>query len=154
MKAQLFLFSLAGMMCLASCKKPPTTSTDILATTNSPARAQGHDYFLLTSISDDKTYGVTAENPINVGGGYETGVQNQRTYLNSILGPNGEPIRYQRLGSCCSFRTSNNEMGLGMLDQYQVTWEGQRKPVVLFINLYDEGPLEAPKGFSLRINQE
>jgi len=41
-------------------------------------------------------------------------------------------------------------MGGGLLDQYEIKWQGQDKAVILFINFYDHGPLKAPKGFTLR----
>ena len=41
-------------------------------------------------------------------------------------------------------------MGKGLLDRYKVTWQGQTKEVILYINMYDYEPLEAPLGFTIR----
>jgi hypothetical protein len=40
-------------------------------------------------------------------------------------------------------------MGLGLLDLYEVTYEGLEQPVILYLDMYDEGPVAAPAGFLL-----
>ena len=88
--------------------------------------------FLIKQYATDETYGFTERNPIMVGsdGG---GPQNQRRFLNALAGPNGEPISFKRLGSCCTFYTKNGLFGdSGMLDMYEVTYEGLGKPVILY----------------------
>ena len=77
------------------------------------------------------------------------GASNERKFLGAIKGPNGEQISYQRLGSCCPFKTNNGIMGSGLLDKYEVKWEGQSNPVILYINMYDYEPLKAPIGFAV-----
>jgi hypothetical protein len=37
-----------------------------------------------------------------------------------------------------------------MLDVYVITWEGQDKPVKLYINMYDEGTMKIPVGFTAK----
>jgi hypothetical protein len=41
-------------------------------------------------------------------------------------------------------------MGAGFLDVYEVKWEGQKKPVLLYLNIYEKGILMVPVGFSLK----
>ncbi|NII25799.1 2-dehydro-3-deoxyphosphooctonate aldolase [Pseudoflavitalea sp. X16] len=106
--------------------------------------------FKLTAIAEDSTYGYTEANPIKVGGGLQNGASNEKRFLNALLGPDGEAISYTRRGSCCHFKTPNGIMGGGLLDAYIVTWKGQEKPIILFINMYDPGELKAPKGFTFR----
>ena len=109
--------------------------------------------FELTSISSDHTYGYTEANPIKVGGARQSeGPSNERRFLNALLGPNGESIKYYRRGSCCNFKTDNGYFGGGLLDMYEVTYEGLEKPVILYINMYDKEPLKAPKGFTFKIS--
>lgn len=95
-------------------------------------------------------YGYGRGNPIRVGGGVESGSENQRRYLDALRGPQGQPVRYQRLGSCCEFQTPHSPQGGGMLDAYEVTWDGQERPVVLYLDLYTppEGAPPAPAGFT------
>ena len=106
--------------------------------------------FLVKEYATDKTYGYSEKNPIMVGkeGG---GPKDERRFLNALAGPNGEEISYQRLGSCCGFFTKNGLFGdSGMLDMYEVTYEGLGKPITLYINMYDSDVLQVPVGFTLR----
>ena len=106
--------------------------------------------FLIKKYATDKTYGYTEKNPIMVGkaGG---GPKDERRFLNALAGPNGEQISYQRLGSCCPFFTKNGLFGdSGMLDKYEVTYQGLKTPIILYINMYDSDVLQVPVGFTLR----
>ena len=66
-----------------------------------------------------------------------------------MTGPSGEEIKYYRIGSCCPFRTKNSEWG-GMLDMYNITYQGLEKDIVLYINMYDSDTLKVPVGFKLK----
>ena len=101
------------------------------------------------NITTDDTYGYTEKNPIKVGGG-ENGPLNERKYLNSLTGPNGEKVSYERGGSCCAFSTRNSPFGGGLLDIYSVTYEGKRDTVTLYLNMYDKAKLKAPVGFKMK----
>ena len=106
--------------------------------------------FLIKKYATDKTYGYTEKNPIMVGkeGG---GPKDQRRFLNALAGPNGEQISYQQLGSCCGFFTKNGLFGdSGVLDKYEVTYDGLETPIILYINMYDSDVLKVPVGFSLK----
>ena len=93
-------------------------------------------------------YGYSEDNPIKVGG-VNNGPANERKYLNSLTGPNGEKISFNRKGSCCPFETKNSDYG-GMLDRYAVSYEGKKDTVFLYLNMYDKEKLEAPEGFVLK----
>ena len=67
--------------------------------------------------------------------------------MNALRGPKGEKITYDRKGSCCHFETSNGFMGGGLLDRYEVKIDGSSKIYILYVNMYDPGPLKAPMGF-------
>lgn len=152
-----YWFAVGSAALLTACASSrPATSTEppILATTS-----VGKEYyenarrtvepFVLQEISTDSTYGFTSKNPVNVGGGFESGARNQQRYLNALRGPGGQPVTYERRGSCCMFKTAHGLNGMGLLDAYLVSWEGNAKPKVLYLNLYDEGWLKAPKGFTV-----
>lgn len=100
-------------------------------------------------VSSDASYGYTEKNPIKVGNN-PNGPANERNYLNSLSGPNGETINYIRNGSCCPFESKNNPYGSGMLDAYAVTYEGKKDTVVLYLNMYDKASLKAPVGFKFK----
>jgi hypothetical protein len=111
------------------------------------------DAYLLTISSDDRTYGYQQHNPIKVGG-LRNGPSNERRFLNALLGPNGEPVKYHREGSCCPFKTPNGLLdNTGLLDKYIVSWEGGSESIVLYFNMYDEGDLKIPSGFTARKNR-
>lgn len=93
----------------------------------------------------DTTYGLIPENPVRVGGG----PSGERAYLEALRGPRGEPVVSRRLGSCCEFETPNGFGGMGMLDLYEVTYEGLDAPVRLYLDMYDEDEVHAPPGFFL-----
>lgn len=99
---------------------------------------------VITEISTDESYGRTQENPIKTGGGPE----GERAYLSLLRGPNGEPTRYERRGSCCPFETPNGMLGGGLLDRYSVWIGDSTEPVSLYLNMYDFEQPKAPKGFT------
>ena len=117
----------------------------------------------LAGVSNDPKYGVTSEKPIRVGGGFAEGSANQIKYLQSLRGPNGEKIKFKRTGSCCMFVTPNGiqttttdgkTVGVGLLDQYEVTYKGLDKPIVLYLDLYDYETPQAPMGFTVGTYEE
>lgn len=103
----------------------------------------------IQETTTDSTYGHSKENPIKVGGN-SNGPANERNYLNSLSGPNGEQVTYKRSGSCCHFETKNSSLGMGMLDIYRVTYEGKKDTVSLYINMYDKATLKSPVGFKFK----
>jgi hypothetical protein len=107
----------------------------------------GHTYFL-TKQSTDSTYGFTPRNPIKVG---ETSVANEIRFLNALLGPNGEKVKFFRNGSCCTFRTPNGPINkTGLLNHYIVYWEGGKDTLSIYINIYDKSSLQIPVGFTAK----
>jgi len=115
-------------------------------------RSDSTEPFLrLQATATDATYGHTPANPIKVGG-FRTrlGSTREKMYLNALMGANGQPIEYERLGSCCAFSTPNGMQGGGLLDAFRITVQGQRKSSILYLNIYDEGDLLVPVGFSPR----
>jgi len=145
----LLLVALGAWSCETSrLKKPPTYGGAV----SEGLHEQGGSAvlpFLIRETSQDESYGFTANNPVRVGGGREAGARNQQRYLNALLGPRGEVLRYEREGSCCAFKVV--EAGIdneGQLDVYSVTWKGRQQPLKLYLNMYEEGTLAAPVGLS------
>ena len=92
-------------------------------------------------------YGRSEKDPIKVGGSYDSGSENEQRYLSALRGPEGQPVRFERRGSCCPFATPNSELG-GMLDVFEVTYDGLEKPIMLYVNMYDADELYVPAGFT------
>ena len=96
--------------------------------------------------SEDPTYGYTEENPVRVGGG----ARNHEPFLKSLRGPDGQKLKYKRLGSCCFFSTPNTFMGdKGLLDKYEVSYKGLKEPLTLYLNSYDYEQPMVPVGLTL-----
>lgn len=106
--------------------------------------------FLVKYYSKDKEYGYTIEKPVMVGGSIMSGPKNEQRFLNALAGPNLERVTYKRLGSGWHFTTKNGIGGKtsdGLLDKYEVTYEGLSEPVFIYINMYDSDTLKIPVGF-------
>jgi hypothetical protein len=109
--------------------------------------------FIITEYSKDKKYGYDQDYPINIF--YRTTKDdsiNQQRFLNALAGPKGEIITYTKLESCCPFPTKRTDLGAGFLDVYELKWDGQKKPVKLYLNIYEKGILMVPVGLSLKKN--
>jgi hypothetical protein len=107
--------------------------------------------FILTEYSKDGKYGYDADYPVNVF--YQNAKDenlNAERFLNALAGPNGENITFTKIESCCPFPTKRIEMGAGFLDIYELKWEGQTKPVKLYVNIYERGYLLVPIGLSIK----
>ena len=107
--------------------------------------------FAITLFSNDKKYGYNPDYPINIF--YQNTrneTLNETRFLNALAGPNGEKITYKRLETCCPFPTKRSDMGAGFLNVYELRWPGQKKPVTLYLNVYEKGILMVPMGLSLK----
>jgi len=109
--------------------------------------------FVITEYSKDKKYGYDPDYPINI---FYVDTRNEtinpERFLNALAGPKGEKITYTKLESCCPFPTKRSEMGAGLLDVYELRWEGQKNPVTLYLNIYEKGVLMVPVGLTLKKN--
>lgn len=107
--------------------------------------------FYISEFSKDKKYGYDQDYPINIFyGDTRNETINQHRFLNALAGPKGEKITYTKLESCCPFPTKRSEMGVGLLDVYELKWEGQKSPVILYLNIYEKGVLMVPFGLRLK----
>ena len=142
--ARLFLF--------ASCISTKSTLKNV--DDNAPIpKLTKNNTFVITEFSKDKKYGYDKDYPINIFyRGTKDDVINQQRFLNALAGPNGEAITFSKLESCCPFPSKNTEMGAGFLDVYEIKWEGLKKPILLYLNIYERGQLMVPVGFSLKKN--
>ncbi|WP_343705948.1 2-dehydro-3-deoxyphosphooctonate aldolase [Flavobacterium sp.] len=107
--------------------------------------------FSITQFAKDKKYGYDPDYPINIF--YQNTnneALNETRFLNALAGPNGEKITYSRLETCCPFPTKRSNMGAGFLNVYELKWEGQKKPVKLYLNIYEKGILMVPLGLRLK----
>lgn len=140
----------ALLIVTASCMSTKSTLKNV--DNNAPIPVLSKDNtFVITQFSTDKRYGYDKDYPINIF--YRTSKDesiNQQRYLNALAGPKGEKLTYTKLESCCPFPSTKSDMGAGFLDVYEVKWEDQKKPVLLYLNIYEKGILMVPVGFSLK----
>jgi hypothetical protein len=143
--------SVICVVLLVGCASQKNTTSDRGNTRTKEVPLLDNYTYLLTEKAADKTYGFTESNPIDVGGNVESGAANQRRFLNALLGPNGEEIKYYRAGSCCPFKTRNAFFNnIGLLDSYRISWEGSSDTLTLYLNLYDQGDLKIPVGLTAK----
>jgi hypothetical protein len=142
----------ASLFLFASCISTKSTLKNV--DDNAPIpKLTKNNTFVITEFSKDKKYGYDKDYPINIFyRGTKDDVINQQRFLNALAGPNGEAITFSKLESCCPFPSKNTEMGAGFLDVYEIKWEGLKKPILLYLNIYERGQLMVPVGFSLKKN--
>jgi hypothetical protein len=103
------------------------------------------DVLKIAAIALNKDYGRTEENSIKVGR-----IENQKYYFNALSGPNGEQVKYKRIGSCCEYKSKKAPLGKGFLDLYEVWYDGLKTPERLYLNGYEyENPF-CPTGFTIK----
>jgi len=110
--------------------------------------------YKLSDKASDKKYGFDKDYPINLGFGLlHQREANKEKFLNALCGPNGEKITYTHTGNCCPFPTDKSQIGSGMLDVYTLTWEGNTKPLTIYLNIYEKGEILIPVGLSAKKRQ-
>jgi hypothetical protein len=92
-------------------------------------------------------YAFSKNLPVKVGRHDET--RAHLLYLNSLRGPNGEPVEFERLGACCPFDSPHSKLG-GMLDIYRMRIDGPFSETYIFVDMYEDAPLQIPVGFTQR----
>ena len=145
------LFLIALLLIATACVSTKSTLRNV--DENAPTPQLKDNTFVITEFSKDKKYGFDKNYPINIFyGTTRNETINQQRFLNALAGPKGEKITYTKLESCCPFPTKRSEMGVGLLDVYEIRWEGQKNPVILYLNIYEKGYLMVPMGLSLKKN--
>jgi hypothetical protein len=148
MKKTLFFIFLLGMT--VSCISTKSTLQNI--DDNAPIpQISKNNTFVITEYSKDIKYGYNKDYPINI---FYRSIKddsiNQQRFLNALAGPKGEKITFKKIESCCPFPAKRSEMGAGFLDVYEITWDGLKNPLVLYINIYEKGAIMVPLGLSLK----
>lgn len=95
----------------------------------------------------DVRYGFFQASPVLAG---PFSSRNHLLFLNALRGPNGEPVEYERLGSCCAYADPDQKSGYGLLDLYVVKFDGTGRVVHLYVDMYRTAPMRVPAGFTAR----
>ncbi len=99
----------------------------------------------LTEVSTNKKYGYEPNPKTSIKVGK---IENEQAYLKALRGPNGEAVQFRRVSSCCGFKSKSAVFGQGLLDKYEVFYQGLKAPVILYLNGYDYENPKAPFGFT------
>ncbi|RZJ65234.1 MAG: 2-dehydro-3-deoxyphosphooctonate aldolase [Flavobacterium sp.] len=145
---KLILIPLLSLL-LASCVSTKSTIKNI--DDNAPVPKMKDNAFIITEFSKDPKYGYDPDYPVNVfyhNSKNET--VNAERYLRALSGPNGEKIFFKKVDTCCPFPSKRSDMGAGFVDIYEVTWVGQKKRTLLYINIYEKGAILVPVGLGLK----
>lgn len=144
MKNTILVIFLVIILTSCGAKKPSVLST----TSNPMTTSLDYEPFLdITEYSQDRGYGLEEDKPIKVG---ERSATNQRRFIASLAGPEGEVLSFFRRGSCCPYPSENGFSGSALVDMYEVTYKGLKKPIILYISFYDQEKLYIPDGFTQR----
>lgn len=142
---------LLAVISLAACTSTKNTIRNIDDKATMPALSVKDKTFIITEISSDKSYGYDQDYPVNLGFlPYRSAEINVKRYFGGLTGPEGEQLTYTKLDACCPFPTKKHDMGAGLLDIYEVTWEGLTESKIVYLNLYEKGKVMAPQGFGLK----
>ena len=148
----------ASTLFLSCASTPKPTEPKILSNTTSSAdgvaisdemigRRRGA--MELSQAASDPQYGYSELSPIKIGGGFGDGSDRTYKYLNALRGPNGEAIRYERVGTCCPFKSPKSPFGgEALLEVYEIAGPGAEPPKRLYFNWYDESAVLVPVGLS------
>lgn len=127
-----------GLLALCACASPPK-ARGVHLRRPMPASEPWHE---------EASYGFTFENPIRIGGG----PQGESIFFEVLRGPEGQPVAWRRVGSCCEFELYPGHVEA--LDLYEVLYEGLAQPVTLYLDMHHAEPVYAPRGFTLFVNEQ
>jgi hypothetical protein len=99
----------------------------------------------LSEVSSDKKYGYEPNHKTSIKVGK---IGNEQAYLKALRGLNGEQVQFRRVSSCCEFKSKSASFGSGLLDKYEVYYQGLKEPAILYLNGYDFETPKAPIGFT------
>ncbi len=91
----------------------------------------------------DPEYGLVVHKAVQIGGGALYMAARERRYLDSLKGPGGEPLTYNRRGST-GIKVNDSQP----IDIWEVTWAGAPKPITLYLFAYMYGEPKVPVGFT------
>jgi hypothetical protein len=139
------------ILLMSSCISTKLTIRNIDDSVIGPELNESFGSFKITKNATSKKYGYDQDYPVNVNfTSIEDGINNQIRFLNALAGPKGEKITFVKKDVCCPFPTKKIDTGAGTIDTFEITWEGQAKPLLLYINKFEKGELLIPVGLSAR----
>lgn len=139
---------------------PPPPDLIVLSTTTGRGwpfgESGGGTVMSMAGTADDPGYGWRHDRPVMLGGRDldptgATAEARQVRYLNSLWGPGGEIVFYERIGTCCPFEHPGAPLDKGTLDVYTLTWDGAPGNRQLYLDGFRTGPVLIPVGLTTRV---
>lgn len=151
MKSKILIyFSL--LLVFTACISTKSTIKNINDNALGPQLNEINNYFIITKTASDKKYGYDSDYPVNVGfTDVADGNINEVRFLMGITGPEGQKLKFKIKEVCCPYPTKKTATGAGMLDVFEITYEGLQKPIILYVNKYEKSELMVPVGFKARV---
>ncbi len=118
---------------------------------NIAKRGELHPVVWLTKTSANRLYGFSSDHPVKVGNGPDGGTANERAYLELLRDAKGKPVHYEKIGTCCGYKSDNAPKGLALLDRYQMIFtnaDGEQKTVYVYFSFYDYDEPQILFGFN------
>lgn len=144
------LFTAVLLLLLTSCISTKLTIKNIDDKAIRPEMLDSTTY-KLTKHATDNNYGFDQDYPVNLGFGLlHQREANIEKFLNALQGPEGQKITFSQHSNCCPFPTDKSQLGSGMLEVYQITWEGNSKPLEIYLNTYEKGEVLIPIGLTAK----
>jgi hypothetical protein len=112
------------------------------STTPGPPASSNRSVVPQCATATSELYGRDKGTPVQVGGGAMYGPARERRYLDTLRGPEGQSIRYRRIGSLPA------PDGETILDAYETAYDGLEKPITLYVDEYHFSDPVAPRGFT------
>ncbi len=108
--------------------------------------ANYHSLTYLSKQSKDPNYGFNEQKPIKVGNSMDGMANNEYTYMRRLRDAKGNPVKFERKGSCCAYPSKFALFGnFALLDHFEIEYEDATGKTVkrdLYISMYDyEDPL-------------
>jgi len=142
----LLLLILCSAMVRAASAQDPKGAPIVITTEMIGAR---YPPMKLRKQTKSESYGYTEAEPILIGGGFSDGSKRIYSFLNALRGPEGQKVHYDRIGSCCAFDTPKAAFGgRGLLEHYEITYDGLEEPKDLYFNWYDAQKPLIPVGLT------
>jgi tetratricopeptide (TPR) repeat protein len=110
-----------------------------------------HPVLWLTKTSGSRMYGFSDKDPIKVGNAPDGGPANERAYLELLRDAKGNPVQYEKIGSCCGYKSDNAPKGMALLDKYQMSFlndAGEQRTVYVYLSFYDYEEPQILYGFT------
>lgn len=163
-KACSFRLALSLLLLVPGCAGPSRVSSVTTPLARGSDASPGWPYgesgtgplIHLPDRSEDPDYGWSPDQPVQLGTRGRilddvTAESVEMRYLSSLWGPGGEVILYEKVGTCCPFDWPAAPLGKGVLDVFEMRWEGLQEPRHIYLDTWRVARVLIPMGLTCRV---